>query len=87
MSKHVFVAPGNPGISSEKNVTNIKINVDNKAEVCFCLNARIIKLLHVEACTLNGILTSSPECRWSPSARRKALAWLLSGLKCPSSMA
>jgi hypothetical protein len=32
--KHIYVAPGNPGTAIEKNVTNVKINVENNAEVC-----------------------------------------------------
>ena len=31
--KHVYVAPGNPGTAAEKNVTNVKINVDKNSEV------------------------------------------------------
>ena len=33
LCKHVYAAPGNPGTSGEKNVTNVKINIENHAEV------------------------------------------------------
>uniref|UniRef100_A0A7S0VGP5 phosphoribosylamine--glycine ligase n=1 Tax=Polytomella parva TaxID=51329 RepID=A0A7S0VGP5_9CHLO len=76
--KHVFSAPGNPGTETEKNVTNVKLNVTNHKEVAqFCQDKQVgLVVVGPEVPLVAGLaddLQAAGIPTWGPSARAAQL--------------
>ena len=72
--KHIFVAPGNPGTATEKNVTNVKINVDNNAEVCMGIWAGAHGTAARHPMSSHGSASAGLSLRWLRLQRRRESA-------------